>query len=102
MSRITLATFKAFIRKNSGNLYLKVRTHFDGMTDCCEPTHDAYFAPVEPADHVYSNNLGLRGVWLVGHSADYFTPFSEGCFKGYEVYNCCGQFILCSKTEVQS
>ena len=35
--KITLATFKAFIRKNADRLYIMNRSHFDGMTDGRRP-----------------------------------------------------------------
>ncbi len=33
-TKITKATFKAFIKKNIANLYVLQSSTFDGMTDC--------------------------------------------------------------------
>ena len=41
MKKITRATFKAFVRKNSDNLLAKVISDFDGMTDCLEYFKDS-------------------------------------------------------------
>ena len=45
-----------------------------------------------------SHTLGVNGAWFVGDSRDYFTAYDDGQFSGYEVYNCCGSFVLAVKT----
>ena len=85
--KITLSTFKAFIRKNSDGLYSKTNSRFDGMIDCVSAVKDE-FSPVQ-ADKV------IRGaIWLVFGSRDYFRPFENESFIGIEVSNCCGCGIL--------
>ena len=37
VKRITIATIKAFVKKNKSNLLINIRSSFNGMTDCCEP-----------------------------------------------------------------
>lgn len=96
MAKITKATFKSFIRKNAGNLHVKVRSRFDGMTDCIQPIKDGY-TPAEP-DRFPENTLGIKGVWLVGNSRDYFEPIEEHGFKGFKVVNCCGSFVVAVPT----
>jgi len=34
--KITRTTLKSFIKKNSDNLFVKVESSFDGMTDCVQ------------------------------------------------------------------
>lgn len=98
--KITLATVKSFINKNRANLFINVKSSFDGMTDGIESLH-AGFVPakadgtkaINPTD--YGNNTqGIEGVWFVGDSRDYFTAFENETLIGYEVTNSCGRFIV--------
>jgi hypothetical protein len=91
--KITLATFKSFVRKNTGSLLIQVETAFDSMTDGlrCERIG---FRPVAAPDNEFSNNLGIRGVWLVGGSGNYFSAYEDEYFTGIRGSNCCGSFIL--------
>ena len=93
MKKITLATIKSFIKRNHGKLHIIVGSRFDGMIDCVSSNRDA---TIEKAQHVENdgNNLGIAGAWFVKQSRDYFTPFENERFIGYEVYNCCGSFSL--------
>jgi len=90
--KITKATFKSFIRKNSNRLHVKVCSRFDGMTDCVQSVADS-FTPAQPDGNI-SNTLGISGVWLVGDSRDYFEPFEADGFSGIKVVNCCGSFVV--------
>jgi len=91
--KITKATFKSFIRKNP-DLYIKVKSKFDCMTDCVQPENNG-FTKAEPAYNVsMEHNFGIQGVWLVGSSDDYFTHYEDDNFVGIDVYNCTGHFIL--------
>ena len=98
--RITLATIKAFIRKNRENLYIDVKSTFDGMVDCVMPCGDGAFTKALTPDDGYNhqNKLGIQGAWFVLGGGDRFYPFEKDGFKGYEVYNCCGTFILAVPT----
>ena len=94
MKKITMATLKSFIRKNTGKLYIKNLSDFDGMTDGIEQCENRGFREArETEDHV-SNSLGIGGVWCVGHSGDYFNAYDSDGFTGIEVNNCCGNFVL--------
>jgi len=84
MKKITKATFKSFIKKNEGKLFIQCVSSFDGIFDGVEYVHDT---------------LGYNGIWLVGGSRDYFTAFDNGDFTGYEVYNCCGSFIIATQKQ---
>lgn len=100
MAKITLATFKSFIKKNEGKLYIDNRTTFDGMVDgivSCDD--DGFRKAVSDEGRFGKNSLGISGVYLVGSSRDYFTPYEDDNFVGYHVYNCCGSFNLCVKKE---
>lgn len=100
MAKVTKTTFKSFIKKNQGNLYIKVSSKFDGMVDCVMPTNDNGFAPVQNEAYSIENTLGIQGVWLVGQSRDYFTAFEQGEFECIEVSNCCGSFTIAARKAV--
>jgi hypothetical protein len=101
MKKITLATIKSFINKNRDNLYIKVRSSFDGMTDCVEVIKDAHFSKIENTERSVEHTMGINGAWFVSQSRDYFGKFdyagSDGVFEGYEISNCCGTFQLAIK-----
>ena len=87
--KITLATVKSFIRKNSDRLFAKTCSRFDGMTDCVQRVEGDIFTPISA-----ENALGIRGVYIVGNSRDHFSSFENESFIGFEIYNCCGSGIL--------
>ena len=92
--KITKATFKSFARKNKDNLWIKCKSDFDGMVDCVTQAKDPMFKPCENDKDYVEHTLGLNEVWLVGSSRDYFTPYEDNFYKGIEVSNSCGSFIL--------
>ena len=93
MSKPTISSLKSLIKKNKGNLFIHVKTAFDGMYDCCMPTGQSGFQKANETEKFLSNTLGIEGVWVV-RGGDYVTAYDDGAFTGYEVYNCCGTFIL--------
>lgn len=97
--KITLATVKAFIRKNRAALHIASLSDFDGMTDCVETSADKSITPALSVEtgRECSNNLGILGAWFVGGSRDYFRAVNVGGFSGFEVSNCCGSFQLLAK-----
>jgi hypothetical protein len=98
MKRPTMTTVKSFIKKNHGNLYLNVKSSFDGMTDGCEYHKNSQFEKVEHTEKHCDNTLGIAGAWFVrGRSGDLLTPFDNGEYVGFDVYNCCGTFIIAVK-----
>lgn len=71
------------------------------MTDSVEGNSSGKFNPITQYQNGIlaskdsnANTLDIQGVWLVGSSRDYITPYSENGLIGYEVYNSCGKFIL--------
>ena len=44
-------------------------------------------------------SLGIKDAYFVGHSRDYFYPYEKDGFKGYEILNCVGSFILAIKED---
>lgn len=93
MKKFTAATAKSFINKNRADLWIKVSSDFDGMTDCVQYDRGAVFAPVRATENVCANNLGISGVWLVGSSRDYFTPiYVSDVLIGFKCSNCCGSW----------
>ena len=95
--RITKSTFKSFLKKNEGKLFVQSKSSFDGMVDCVMPTDNKQFVRAEKAYHPCDNNFGIQGVWLVNGSRDSFTAYDDGVFQGIHVYNCCGSFIVAVK-----
>ena len=93
MKKPTKATFKAFLKKHQGNLYVKVRDTFDGMTDGLRDCENVW-KPAQARDDLLDHTCGLMGVWLVGNSRDYFDFIEDEHFKGIKVYNSCGSFSV--------
>jgi len=91
--KTTKSTIKSFINKNIDNLFINVKSSFDGMTDCCESLHEG-FKKVSKSDSYERWNLGIEDAWFVGQSRDYFTSYETDTLTGYEVSNCCGHFII--------
>ena len=91
--RPTLATLKAFAKRNASNLHLKVSSRFDGMCDGVRSVEDE-FSRVDGLDLSKSNTLGIQGVWLVNGSSDSISHFDNGSYQGFRVYNGCGSFTL--------
>ena len=97
MSKITLATVKSFIRK-ANTLYIKNISHFSGMTDSVEQFENPKFKAVEftmaKKGYYQDNQLGIFGAWFVFGGRDQFTKYDDSEYIGYEIYNCCGSFLL--------
>jgi len=89
----TLATLKAFVRKHDGKLFGKFLSDFDGMVDCVMQNQGAEFRPLVKC-HDHGHNLGYRGPYLVLGSRDYIEPYDDGVMAGFEVTNCCGNWII--------
>ena len=103
--RPTLATLKAFVRKNEGKLYIRTLSSFNGMTDGCDGCDDQSIHPAQTPETLNfsdgtigtghpTHDLGILGCWLVGSSRDYITPADVPGFVGFHVYNSCGSFDL--------
>lgn len=91
--KITKATLKAFIRKNSDNLHFLQESYFDGMSDGTEYVRDAKIVKVDASKINFDRaDLGLPGAWLVSSSGNYFSVYENEKYKGIHVYNCCGSW----------
>ena len=90
-------TFKNFIKKNEGKLFIKIKSDFDGCIDGMRYFEDAGFKPLTKSDKKIDNNMNYKGIWLAGSSNDYFNDYNDGYFRGIECYNCCGSFIIAIK-----
>lgn len=97
--KITLATIKAFIRKNESKIYIKVKSSFSGYTDCVEYIEDSFKLAVKDENINLKYTLGIPGAWFVGQSRDYFEVYEDKNYIGFKVYNACGSFIIAIKTE---
>ena len=86
--KTTMSTLKSFIRKNTDSLVVKMASSFDGMTDCVQSVQDSWRKVTA------ENAIGHRGVYCVGSSRDYITPFETNTHVGFEVSNCCGHGFL--------
>ena len=91
--KLTKTNFKTFIKKNDGQLLIERRNRFDGMTDGLEGCERG-FSPVLKSDRHVDYTFGIEGAWLVGGGRDYFQAFENDQFKGIEVYNACGNFVV--------
>ena len=100
IKKITRSTFKTFIKKNQGKLFVKQVSHFDGMYDCSMNIPNAKFDKAEDTLTSFENTLGIRGVWLVGSSRDNFYNYEDDYYQGFEVYNCVSNFMLVIKKDV--
>ena len=93
----TLATLKSFVRRNKGNLQVRFRSDFDGMTDCVQRHHNPQWQEARDSDQgerMAQHDLGVSGAYCVLRGRDYITPLSEPGYDGYAVYNCCGSWDI--------
>ena len=101
MGNPTKATLKSFISRNIDRLFINVKRDFDGMIDGCRDCNDG-FKPATKTDVHPAYTYGVEGVWCVGGGRDRITPYEDTYgYRGYKVSNCCGVFIVATKTEVQ-
>lgn len=98
MAKATMATVKSFVRKNRDNLMIDCRSSFDGMVDCVMPDKDrGTFSPALYPEHSHENNMNIQGAWFVGGSRNSITPYNKDGMVGFDIYNCCGHFVLAVK-----
>lgn len=97
--KITKATFKSFLRKNADKLFIQCRSSFDGMYDSVMPVDNPQFVPTIQSDRFHENNCGIQGVWIVGDSGNSFNKYEKDGYSGIAVHNCCGSFIVATKSE---
>ena len=103
--KITVATVKSFIKKNRAALLVRTKTAFDGMEDGVRECDNREYTPAQcreyycnetfkyvlvPLDNTHS--MGIIGVWFTGR--DRCSAFETETHRGYEVYNCCGNWMV--------
>lgn len=91
--KATIATVKSFIKKNSGQILIKVSSAFDGMTDGCQYFNNI-FQLAKTTNTCTDCTFGIDGAWFVGMSRDYITRFENDNLIGFEISNSCGHFSL--------
>ncbi len=94
--KVTLATLKSFIRKNSTEILIQNLSSFNGQIDGIESSKDQNFYMAQFVK-LNSHNLGIKGVYMVGHSDDYITTIENDEYVGFHIDNCCGSFSLVIK-----
>lgn len=92
--KITLATLKSFAKRNIDTIYSKEMSAFDGMTDCVENIDNPQWNKSEILKDKRFYETGIKGIYTVGDSRDYFVLYEDDKHIGIEVYNCCGRSIL--------
>lgn len=103
MSKVTAATLKSFLKKNSGNLYILEHSRFDGMVDCVMSTDQKEFRKTDDKyDAEDKHSFGISGVWVT-YSRNSFTKTTietpNGTFEGIHGYNCCGSWTVAIKVK---
>jgi hypothetical protein len=96
MAKTTLATIKSFIKKNSNNLYLMRYHKFDSSYDGIRLDPNPAFEQVTYNPVSDSHRLGIDGAWFT-YGGNNFTPYDDGVYKGFNVYNCCVNFVIAIK-----
>ncbi len=97
--KITLATLKAFAKRNEGKIYAKTETEFNSMVDGVEKSPHSEWKKAELTEEKGHYKTGIQGVYTVGFSRDYFSLYEDNEYEGIEVNNCCGVTILAIKRE---
>ena len=91
--KVTLATLKAFVRRNEGRLLIKERSYFDGMIDGAAYIENPRFVPAEPTTSHPRNTLGIAGAWVLS-SRNRISRSTEGDLTIFKIDNCWGSFEL--------
>lgn len=95
--RITKATLKSFIKRNSDKIYTNELSSYDGMQDMVTK-RESGFTPAEV--DMEKVNKGehyiLDGVYLV-YGKNWFDLYEDDNFIGIEVYNSCGNSVVAIK-----
>ena len=97
--KITLATLKAFARRNNGKLFSKETSNFCGHSGATDNVQEENlkFKSTEITDNTGYYQTGIQGIYTVGCSDDSFEIYEDEDFFGIKVYNCCGGSVLAIK-----
>lgn len=101
MAKVTLATLKSFLKKNDGKIYVYNKSRFDGMCDGVRDIHDAQWilSPYKYNSEKRNSFGHTHLIHCVDSGGNLVTPYSKDGFIGFEVYNCCGCFVVAIKEE---
>jgi len=94
--KTTVATVKAFIRKNLNNLFIDVHSSFDGMIDGLQYYKDGFEKAVL-TDKLFEHTQGVSGAWFAGRSRDSISDYAAGGHNGFHIYNSGGSFTVAVK-----
>lgn len=94
--KITIATLKSFAKRNQDNIYYKVISDFDGMTDCVQSVNSGW-KKSNVSDSTNYYKTGILGIYTVDGSRNYFSIYEDNEYFGIKIYNCCGSSILAIK-----
>lgn len=92
-----MTTIKSFVKKNQNNLFLNIKSSFNGMVDGCDYYTNPQFEAVEHKESNLNNTLGINGAWFVRGGGDLLRAYEDEQFIGFDVYNCCGSFVIAIK-----
>lgn len=93
MKKITLASVKSFIRKHNQEMFINLKSEFDGMVDGCVSQNNGFVKAEIDTFHPQCT-LGIKNAWFVRDSNDYFKSYEDSKYVGIEVINSCSHFIL--------
>jgi len=96
-TKITAATFKSFVKRNSDNLWVMNISDFNGMTDGIEHVENPKWKKTFLTGDDFYKRSWVEFVYMVGHGRDYFRLYEDENFIGINVYNCCGSCNLAIK-----
>lgn len=102
MKKITLATVKSFVKKNESKLLVQVKSSFNGMIDGCDDSRNCDFTQVTEIRWPrpgYTSSMSIDGNSLLGSggSGNLFKVYEDDNFIGFDIYNCCGWFIIATQ-----
>jgi len=83
MKKITKATIKSFLRKNQGKVYCQTLSYFDGQIDGTTYCKESEWKLTDKADAA-----------MIDIMRNYFSPYEDKDYIGYNVYNCCGNYNI--------
>ncbi len=93
MKKITIATVKSFIKKNTESLFINVKSRFDGMTDGIEDRNGG-FQKIRKATQFHERTMGYDGINFTSSTKNWCEHYEDDLYKGFRVDNCCGCFIV--------
>ncbi len=85
--KITLATFKKFLKDNEGKVSVSVRQSHNSDTN-----DKTWFQ--RKSERMIDRSFGIAGIWLVLGGGDSFEAWEGEGFRGIKVNNSCSIFIV--------